>query len=168
MLSGFMSRHSADLHSYFMKAVYDRLSVAVRKRLYDKKYPGVLCLYCREVEFSDHVFTCNKESISCKKILFECVSTWRSLTGFRLPVPSVISESLLLCVFDVSLYALLCKSFVLVGWYKETVQIFVDCKEAAWVLVNFVHNVGACHHSELWGFRFKFRANMEKDNLMGD
>ncbi|KAG9284463.1 hypothetical protein G9A89_014067 [Geosiphon pyriformis] len=168
MFSGSMSRHLAGLHSYFMKAVYGRLPVVVRKRLYNKNYPGVLCLQCGEVEFSNYVFTCGKKSISCKKILFECVSTWRSLAGSRLPVSSMVSESLLSCVSDVSFYAFFCKDFVLTGWFEEAVQIFVDHKEAAQVLVDFVQNMGVHHHSELWKFKFKFRANMERNNLVSN
>ncbi|KAG9290461.1 hypothetical protein G9A89_007192, partial [Geosiphon pyriformis] len=137
MLSGSMSRHLAGLHSYFMKAVYDRLLVMVKKRLYNKNYSEVLCLQYREVEFSDHVFTCGKESIFYKEILFEFVLTWRFLAGFCLPAPSMVSDSLLSCMFNVSLYVLLCKGFVLTEWFKEAVRIFVDCKEALRVLVDF-------------------------------
>ncbi|KAG9297557.1 hypothetical protein G9A89_007632 [Geosiphon pyriformis] len=69
MLSKFTSRKSANLCMYLMKAVYKRLLVAVRKRLYDQSYPGVLCLLCGEVEFSDHVFTCSCDSDFCRDIL---------------------------------------------------------------------------------------------------
>ncbi|KAG9295191.1 hypothetical protein G9A89_006172 [Geosiphon pyriformis] len=99
MLSSFTDRNLAGLHFYFMKTMYDRLSVAVRKRLYDKNYPGVLCLHCGEVEFSDHVF--------------------------------IFVESFLSCVSNVSLYALLCKDFVLVGWFEEAMWIFENRKVAA-------------------------------------
>ncbi|KAG9302787.1 hypothetical protein G9A89_009564 [Geosiphon pyriformis] len=58
MLTKFTSRKSATLYMYIMKAVHHRLPVAVCKRLYNKKYSGVLCLLCSEVELPDHVFTC--------------------------------------------------------------------------------------------------------------
>ncbi|KAG9295585.1 hypothetical protein G9A89_003888 [Geosiphon pyriformis] len=44
-----------------------RLPVVVRKRLYNKLYPSVLCLLCYEVELPDHVFTCFHD--------IECVRT---------------------------------------------------------------------------------------------
>ncbi|KAG9284071.1 hypothetical protein G9A89_022845 [Geosiphon pyriformis] len=113
MLSGSMSKAFAGLHTYFIKTVYKRLSVAVRKRLYNRHYPGVLCLHCGEVEFSDHVFMCCKESGFYKMILFERIFCWKSLTGSCLSIFSVVVESLLLCLSDVGLYALLCKDFVL-------------------------------------------------------
>ncbi|KAG9297785.1 hypothetical protein G9A89_011300 [Geosiphon pyriformis] len=97
MLSGSTSRHSAGLHSYFMKAVYGRLPVAVRKRLYDKNYFGVLCLHCREVE---------------------------SLASSHLPASFVVSEFFLSFVSDIGLYALFYKGFVLVGWFKKAVSRF--------------------------------------------
>ncbi|KAG9292895.1 hypothetical protein G9A89_016257 [Geosiphon pyriformis] len=112
MLSGSISKNSAGLCSYFMKAVYDKLPVAVRKKLYDKNYPGVLCLHCEKVEFSDHVFTYSKKSVFHKKIFFEYVLVWRSLTSSRFPIPFVVSESLLSCVSNIGLYALLYKSFL--------------------------------------------------------
>ncbi|KAG9296581.1 hypothetical protein G9A89_015173 [Geosiphon pyriformis] len=67
-----------------------------------------------------------------------------------------------------NLYALLCKDFVLVGWFEKAVWVFEDHKEAAWILVDFVQNMSVRHYSELWGFRFRFRANIERDNLIGD
>ncbi|KAG9290065.1 hypothetical protein G9A89_010371 [Geosiphon pyriformis] len=142
MLFGSTSRALVSLHSYFMKAVYGRLPVAVRKRLYDKKYPGILCLHCGKIEFSDYVFTCSKKAVFHSEILFKWVAVWRSLAGFCFPVPLVVLEFLLLCVHDIGLYALLCKGFVLVGWFEKAVQIFENHKKAVWILVDFVWNMG--------------------------
>ncbi|KAG9302254.1 hypothetical protein G9A89_008745 [Geosiphon pyriformis] len=52
-------------------AVYKQLPVAVRKRLYNKGYPGVLCLLYGKVKFSDHVFACFGNSGLCRDILVE-------------------------------------------------------------------------------------------------
>ncbi|KAG9302143.1 hypothetical protein G9A89_020577 [Geosiphon pyriformis] len=144
------------------------LVTVVRKRLYDKYYPGVLCLHCGKVEFSDHVFTCNKESVSYKEILFECVAGWKSIAGSCLQIPSTVLVSLFSCVFNIGLYALLCKSFVLVRWFEKVLQIFEDCREAACILVDFVYSIGIHHRSVLWEFRSRFRADMEKDSLVSD
>ncbi|KAG9304500.1 hypothetical protein G9A89_020064 [Geosiphon pyriformis] len=141
MLSGLTSRASVSLHSYFIKAVYGRLPVTVRKRLYSKNYPGILCLHCDKVEFSDHVFTCSKETVSHSEILFKWMAAWRSLSGSYLPVSLVVLESLLSCVHNVGLYVFFCKGFVLVGWFEEAVWIFENCKKAAQVLTNFMQNI---------------------------
>ncbi|KAG9298234.1 hypothetical protein G9A89_002722 [Geosiphon pyriformis] len=57
MTTSFTSKLSAGIHTYFMKALHYWLPVAVQKRLYNRHYPGVLCLYCGEVETSDHLLS---------------------------------------------------------------------------------------------------------------
>ncbi|KAG9304113.1 hypothetical protein G9A89_006023 [Geosiphon pyriformis] len=57
MLTEFTGWKTLNLCSYLMKAVHKRLLVAVQKKLYDRGYPGILCLLCSGVEFSDHAFT---------------------------------------------------------------------------------------------------------------
>ncbi|KAG9296036.1 hypothetical protein G9A89_011888 [Geosiphon pyriformis] len=163
-----MSKASAGLCTYFMKTVYGKLPIVIRKRLYNKHYSGVLCLHYSKVEFSDHVFTCCKESDFHKVILFKCISCWKSLAGFYFLVSSVVVESLLSCLSDVSLYALFCKDFVLAEWFEEIMQIFNNHKEATQILVDFVYDLDVLYCSELWGFRFRFRVNIERDNLVGN
>ncbi|KAG9307326.1 hypothetical protein G9A89_017154 [Geosiphon pyriformis] len=58
MTTGFTSKISANVCTYFMKALHYRLLVAVHKHLYNRSYLSVLCLYCGEVEVSNHVFSC--------------------------------------------------------------------------------------------------------------
>ncbi|KAG9302342.1 hypothetical protein G9A89_008834 [Geosiphon pyriformis] len=60
MLVGFTSWKLATLHMYIIKAVHHRLSVAVHKKLYDKKYFGVLYLLCDKIELLDHDFVLKK------------------------------------------------------------------------------------------------------------
>ncbi|KAG9304069.1 hypothetical protein G9A89_005979 [Geosiphon pyriformis] len=55
------------------------LLVAICKRLYDKCYPGVLCLMCGDVELSDHVFTCRSEAAVHADILLDGTTLWKSL-----------------------------------------------------------------------------------------
>ncbi|KAG9300046.1 hypothetical protein G9A89_018323 [Geosiphon pyriformis] len=55
--TSFISRPSANAHTYFMKALHYQLPVAVQKCLYNRFYPSVLCLYYGDVEASDHVFS---------------------------------------------------------------------------------------------------------------
>ncbi|KAG9304921.1 hypothetical protein G9A89_010783 [Geosiphon pyriformis] len=83
MLTGFTSWVFSTLHTYIMKAVHRRLLVAVRKRLYNKRYPSVLCLFCSRMEFSDHTFTCVHKSGVHGEILAEASVRWSALAcGF--------------------------------------------------------------------------------------
>ncbi|KAG9284150.1 hypothetical protein G9A89_022924, partial [Geosiphon pyriformis] len=72
MAAGFTSRVSANACTYFIKTLHHRLPVAVCKCLYNRFYPSVLCLYCSEVEVSDHVFSCGVND-----------SAWRQLLEFH-------------------------------------------------------------------------------------
>ncbi|KAG9289180.1 hypothetical protein G9A89_022489 [Geosiphon pyriformis] len=69
MAIGFTNIRTAGFHTYFMKALHHYFSVAIRKRLYDKGYPSVVCLFCGEVEVSDHVFSCSSDVDSCTNLL---------------------------------------------------------------------------------------------------
>ncbi|KAG9303702.1 hypothetical protein G9A89_018599 [Geosiphon pyriformis] len=55
---GFTSACTASFCSYFIKALYYHLPIAIHKRLYNKHYSSVMCLFCGDVEVSDHVFSC--------------------------------------------------------------------------------------------------------------
>ncbi|KAG9295677.1 hypothetical protein G9A89_002995 [Geosiphon pyriformis] len=81
ILTGFTSYKSSTLCSYMMKAVHRKLLVVVRKRLYNRCYPGVLCLLCGGVEFSDHTFTYVHESDICNEILVEASACWSVVAG---------------------------------------------------------------------------------------
>ncbi|KAG9304255.1 hypothetical protein G9A89_019817 [Geosiphon pyriformis] len=84
MATGFTSRLTADIHTYLMKTLHYQLPVAIRKRIYDKCYPSVLCLYCDEVEVSDHVFSCVADNLARHQILESCMFSWRLLSGLSL------------------------------------------------------------------------------------
>ncbi|KAG9284982.1 hypothetical protein G9A89_009792 [Geosiphon pyriformis] len=81
MTTSFTSRISANAHSYFMKALHHRLPVAVQKRLYNRLYPSVLCLYCGDVEVSDHVFSCKVNDSAWHRLLDSHMDTWKTLSG---------------------------------------------------------------------------------------
>ncbi|KAG9288301.1 hypothetical protein G9A89_021332 [Geosiphon pyriformis] len=91
MLAGFTSCASSMLRTYVMKAVHRRLLVVVRKRLYDRCYPSVLCLFCGEVEFSDHAFTCVHEFDIHGEILEEASAYWLALAGGS-PVSAMLAR----------------------------------------------------------------------------
>ncbi|KAG9291513.1 hypothetical protein G9A89_021932 [Geosiphon pyriformis] len=69
MATGFTSRSSANAYTYFIKTLHHYLSVAIQKHLYSKLYFSVLCLYCGEVEVSDHVFSCKVDEFACYQLL---------------------------------------------------------------------------------------------------
>ncbi|KAG9288626.1 hypothetical protein G9A89_006727 [Geosiphon pyriformis] len=71
MLAGSTSRRSLGLHMYMMKAVHQWLLVVIKKKLYDKRYPDMLCLLCGGVELPDHAFTCALNGGIREKILAE-------------------------------------------------------------------------------------------------
>ncbi|KAG9287543.1 hypothetical protein G9A89_019604 [Geosiphon pyriformis] len=65
LATGFTSARTAGSWTYFMKALHYCLPVAVRKQLYNKGYPSVMCLFCSDVEISDHVFLCPFDAGDC-------------------------------------------------------------------------------------------------------
>ncbi|KAG9300324.1 hypothetical protein G9A89_011397 [Geosiphon pyriformis] len=52
-------------------AIMWHLPMAVKKRLYNKDYPGVLCLLCDMIKLSDHIFTCGQDVGIWSEILAE-------------------------------------------------------------------------------------------------
>ncbi|KAG9300595.1 hypothetical protein G9A89_005195 [Geosiphon pyriformis] len=124
-----------------MKAVHRRLPVAVRKRLYNKYYPGVLCLLCSSVKFSDHSFTCAHESGIRKEILAETSIHWSVLAGVSGFSASIVLRVLSQCSIDIGLYALICKKFVLDKWYKKACSVFDDRRVAVAWITGFVRFV---------------------------
>ncbi|KAG9285528.1 hypothetical protein G9A89_006516 [Geosiphon pyriformis] len=92
--------------------VHQQLSVVVRKRLYNKRYPGVLCLLYGEMELPDHVFTCALDAGIWKEVLAKAVAFWTSLLGVNGLFFSVVLQTLGQCSSNVDLYSVLCKGFV--------------------------------------------------------
>ncbi|KAG9300611.1 hypothetical protein G9A89_005211 [Geosiphon pyriformis] len=159
-------RISSMLCTYIMKAVHRRLLVAVRKRLYDKHYFSVLCLFCSRVEFSDHAFTCVYESGVRGKILAKASARWSALAGGS--PASAMLRVLSQCSIDVELYTLVCKGFVLGEWYKEACSIFEDRKVAATQIVDYIRFVVELYHAKVWLARASHRVVIEKTGLVCD
>ncbi|KAG9300015.1 hypothetical protein G9A89_009743 [Geosiphon pyriformis] len=166
MLAEFTSHTSSTLRTYVIKAVHRRLPVAVRKRLYDKCYPSVLCLFCGEVEFSNHVFTCVHESGIRGEILAEASARWSALAGGS-PTSAVLWV-LSQCSIDVRLYTLVCKGFVLEEWYEEACNVFKDRKVATAWIVDYVRFVVGLYCAKVWLARASHWVVMEKAGLVCD
>ncbi|KAG9290537.1 hypothetical protein G9A89_020907 [Geosiphon pyriformis] len=168
MLSGSTCRATAALCTYFMKTVHFRLPVAVQKRLYNKVYPGVSCLFCGDVELPDHGFTCVKDASVWSDILGDFGGLWRTLMSPNLLLPSFVLQDFSLGVSDVRLYSVFCKRFVLKSWMDEATVSFSNKKKVAIVIVNFIHRLAKSHRMNFWLFRTKFRSDMERSGLIGD
>ncbi|KAG9290922.1 hypothetical protein G9A89_011072 [Geosiphon pyriformis] len=143
MLAGFTSHKSSTLCTYFMKAVHRKLPVAIRKKLYNKCYPSVLCLLCGGVEFFDHAFTCVHESGVRGEILAEASAYWSALAGGS-PTSTILE------------------------WYEEACSIFENSKVAAAQIVNYVRFVVGLHHAKVWLVRSSHRVVIEKTGLVCD
>ncbi|KAG9298518.1 hypothetical protein G9A89_018877 [Geosiphon pyriformis] len=144
MPAGYTSRTTTGLCTYLMKALHRKLSVAVRKRLYDRSYLSVLCIHCREVDFSDHSFVCHLDFLMHQSLISKHFSLWKSLTRTNLS-SSVVLQSLASSVSDVGLYTVLCKSLVFEDWLADAKASFVDTKLAMSNLVKFVWSLVVGH-----------------------
>ncbi|KAG9297758.1 hypothetical protein G9A89_011273 [Geosiphon pyriformis] len=122
------------------------LLVAVWKHLYNKIYLSVLCLYCGEVKSSDHSF-------------------WHYVSELGLH-SSCVLQMLFLCTFDDMLYTTVGKSFVFRDWVQEASSILGNAKVAKKFIVDFVRELGAAHHINIWLVRAKYQALMEKGSLI--
>ncbi|KAG9284473.1 hypothetical protein G9A89_014077 [Geosiphon pyriformis] len=101
LAAGFTSTHTASLCSYFIKALHHCLPVIC--------YPSVMCLFCGDVEISDHVFSCLFDTANHAQLI----------------------ELLHTCVSDLVVGTALFKGFVFDNWYHESVLVFKDPKIAA-------------------------------------
>ncbi|KAG9302953.1 hypothetical protein G9A89_022370 [Geosiphon pyriformis] len=131
--------------------LYHWLPVAVCKRLYDRCYPSIICLYCGDVEISDHVFSCPSDAFACTWLVDVHASAWEVHTGF--------SHS--------SLFGMaLCKGFVFNDWYHESITVFKDSKVAALIVVDFVRKFCLVFWEEVWLVRARHRSLIEKNGLI--
>ncbi|KAG9291175.1 hypothetical protein G9A89_013047 [Geosiphon pyriformis] len=153
MLAGFTNQKSSGVRTYMIKVIHKRLPIAVRKRLYDKNYPSVLCLLCGEVELPDHVFIC-----ACDI----------SLVGVCNLAFSTVLKTFVHCASDISLYSAVYKEFVLKVWYMEAVEIFDNKKKTFCTVVDFVRHLVKLYWSKAWLVRSKYKVNMEKAGLVKD
>ncbi|KAG9286016.1 hypothetical protein G9A89_022692 [Geosiphon pyriformis] len=139
----------AGCHTYFIKALHYQLPVAVRKRLYDRRYPSVVCLFCGNVETSDHVFLCPQDAVDCARLLGTHASAWEALSGlFR--SSSCVLQALASCVSKVGVGVALCKGFVFDEWFHKSVSVFKDSKEGAKRIVSFVREFCLAFRDDVW------------------
>ncbi|KAG9299734.1 hypothetical protein G9A89_013094 [Geosiphon pyriformis] len=74
LAAGFTSACTSGLQTYFMKSFHHWLPVAVHKCLYNRCYSSVVCLFCGDVEFLNHVFVCPFDAAGHAQLLDAHVS----------------------------------------------------------------------------------------------
>ncbi|KAG9289700.1 hypothetical protein G9A89_014435 [Geosiphon pyriformis] len=120
--------------------------------LYDRTYPSVLCLHCREVKSSNHSFVCSFNSGIYKNLLTSYLADWCVM--------------LLLCASDDVLYITVSKGFLFKEWFLKALSIFDNTKSVKNFMVNFVRDLGAAHCAEIWLVKAKYRIFMKKGGLI--
>ncbi|KAG9306836.1 hypothetical protein G9A89_005737 [Geosiphon pyriformis] len=165
LASGFTSLRTASCRTYFMKALYHRLPVAVRKRLYDRRYPNVVCLFCGDVETSDHVFSCSQDAVGRACLLGTHASAWKALSGLSRSFSCVL-QALASCVSEVGIGVVLCKGFVFDKWFREFVSVFNDSDEGTKRIVSFVHGFCLVFRDDIWLVYARHQMFMEKCSLI--
>ncbi|KAG9305880.1 hypothetical protein G9A89_016532 [Geosiphon pyriformis] len=142
-------RSTAGVHTYFMKALHYWLLVAVWKQFNNRCYPSVLCLYCGEVEISDHAFSCTVDnSVHC--YLLDAHATAWSLLSVHSASSSSVSQLLSSCASNVIVCTALYKGFVFKDWLQKAVFVFGDAKIAGQKIVKFVHNLCLAFRDKIW------------------
>ncbi|KAG9292351.1 hypothetical protein G9A89_015221 [Geosiphon pyriformis] len=162
---GFTSVRTAGLQMYFMKALHCQLPVAVWKCLYNRSYPSVVCLFCGDIEVSDHIFSCPFDTAGRVQLLNAHALAWEARSGL-VQSSSCVSQLLSSCVANIAVGAALYKGFVFGNWYRELVLVFRDFKIATSVIVDFVHAFCLSFQDNIWLVCAKYWAFMEKNGLI--
>ncbi|KAG9296511.1 hypothetical protein G9A89_015103 [Geosiphon pyriformis] len=131
-----------------MKALHHHFPVAVCKHVYNRYYPSVTCLFCGDVEISDHVFFCFSDAADYAHLVDVHASIWESHSGLSQSFSCVL-QLLSIHFSDVIVDTALCKNFVFCEWYHESVSIFKNPKVAAQNIVAFVYDFSFMEKSGL-------------------
>ncbi|KAG9302172.1 hypothetical protein G9A89_020606 [Geosiphon pyriformis] len=149
MATGFISKPSAGLCTYFMKALHHQLPVVVWKQLYSRCYSSVLCLFCSEIEFFDHVFSCVIDLSTHHQLLETHAAFWKLISS-------------LFCYSSCPFL----KIFVFDNWFQEAVSVFHNPKLIGRRIVEFVHAFNLSFKDGIWLVCAKHQALMEKNGLI--
>ncbi|KAG9304742.1 hypothetical protein G9A89_003916 [Geosiphon pyriformis] len=156
---------SAGFRTYFMKALHHWLPVVVHKRLYNKHYPSVVCLFCGDVEVSDHAFFCLFDANGHARLLNTHAAVWGVHSDLAHSSSGVL-WLLSTCVSNVSVSTALCKSFVFKDWFHESVSVFKDSRKASQNIVAFVHEFSLTFWEDIWLVCAKHHTFIEKNGLI--
>ncbi|KAG9284326.1 hypothetical protein G9A89_007481 [Geosiphon pyriformis] len=165
LAAGSISVHIAGFWIYFMKALHCRLPVAMRKCLYNREYPSVVCMYCGDVEILDYVFSCSHDATGHAQLLDIYASAWKTLSGLSRS-SLCVSQLLATCVSNVGVGAALYKDFIFNNWYHEFVSVFKNSKVGTSKIVNFVCGFCLAFWDNIWLVCARHWAFMEKHGLI--
>ncbi|KAG9302330.1 hypothetical protein G9A89_008822 [Geosiphon pyriformis] len=142
LATGFTSAHTAGSRTYFMKALHHRLPVA--------GYLNVMCLFCGNVEISDHVFSCSFDAGDRAQLINAYVSVWKTHSGLSYSTSCVL-QLLFACTSNA---------------YRESLSVFKNSKTVAQNIVAFIREFCLAFHNDIWLVHMKHRAVMEKSGLV--
>ncbi|KAG9294506.1 hypothetical protein G9A89_009353 [Geosiphon pyriformis] len=165
MAAGSTSAQTAGLRTYFIKALHHQLSMVVCKCLYDRHYPSVACLFCDNVEVSDHVFFCSFDVVGRSRLMNTFAVTWKTCSGLSCS-SSCVLQLLSTYTSDIVTGAALYKSFIFRNWYQESVFTFKNLKVVATYMVNFVCNFCIAFWDDIWLVCVKHHAVIERNRLI--
>ncbi|KAG9300023.1 hypothetical protein G9A89_009751 [Geosiphon pyriformis] len=162
--SDYTSSSSAFLWFYLMKFIHCHLSIATRKRLYDPKYPSVVCIKYGMIENSDHLFLYKHDDTARLDILSNIGIKWYKMAG-DFTLGSGVMQSLSKAKSSDGLYMLLAKGFVLKSWVSDVI-LCLGLTFGDSLIVRLVRNIAKSHKSNIWLFAAKLRAFYKKCNLL--
>ncbi|KAG9307724.1 hypothetical protein G9A89_023289 [Geosiphon pyriformis] len=147
-----------------MKSLHHCLPVAMRNRLYDPKYPSIVCIRYSVVKDSDHSFLCKHNNVARLNILLNIGVEWCKMAG-KSAERSRIMQFLSEVESSNDLYILLAKEFVLKNWVSNAVLCLGLAFDSD-LIVKLVHNLAKSHRSDIWLSAAKLRVFYEKHNLL--
>ncbi|KAG9301632.1 hypothetical protein G9A89_016702 [Geosiphon pyriformis] len=165
LASGFISKCTAGLQTYFMKTLYHQLPVAMWKHLYDRCYASVVCLFCGDIEVSNHVFSCPFDAAGCAQLFIAHALAWEACSGLVWSF-SYVSQLLSTCIADAVVSTALCKGFVFGDWYQKLLSVFMDSIVVASNIVNFVCRFCVSFWNDIWLVCAKHQAFIKKNRLI--
>ncbi|KAG9285756.1 hypothetical protein G9A89_013181 [Geosiphon pyriformis] len=148
-----------------MKALHHHLLIAVHKCLYNRSYLSVICLFCSNVEVSNHVFFCPFDAADYARLVEVHVSAWKACLGLFCSSLCVL-YLLFTCISNVVVGTALCKGFVFKKWYHESVAVFKDYKVVAQNIMVFVCEFCLVFHNNVWLVHAKHQTVIEKGDMI--
>ncbi|KAG9301488.1 hypothetical protein G9A89_008340 [Geosiphon pyriformis] len=124
-----------------------------------------MCLFCGDVEISDHVFSCLFDAGDHAWLMNAHASVWEMHSGLSHST-SCVSQLLSACASDAVVSMAICKGFVFNEWYCESLSVFKDSKTATQNIVAFVREFSLAFRDDIWLVYAKHRAVMEKGGLI--
>ncbi|KAG9297496.1 hypothetical protein G9A89_020898 [Geosiphon pyriformis] len=162
--SGYTSSSSASLYSYLMKSLHCYLPVTMKKRLYNSKYPSVLCIRCGLVENLDHFFLCVQDDGTREALLLATRVKWCEMVGC-LVIENIVIKSFCEAGSAGGLYMMLAKEFVLKSCVADAARHFGFQSDSDMV-IGLVYNMVKYHRSSIWLSVAKLRSFYEKHGLL--